>query len=1595
MPDFCHLHCHTQYSLLDGASDIGAMMGKAARDGQRGVALTDHGNMFGAFKFVAEARKHDLKPIIGCEFYLVADRHHKTFSRAKGERDKRYHQLLLAKNRQGYENLSRLCSLGFIEGLYSKFPRIDKELIVQYHEGLIATSCCIGAEIPQAIIHGKLEEAEEKLRWWLDLLGEDFYIEIQRHRGLENIDGLGVSQEDVNQQLLRFAEKYDVKVICTNDSHYLEEDDWLPHDILLCVNTNSLLEDEKRFRFSSSDYYFKTQAEMNRLFADVPASVDNTMEIYDKIDTLELARDVLLPAFPLPEGFDNQDAYLRHLTYEGAKKRYGAITPEVRERLDFELSVIEQSGYPGYFLIVQDFTTTARKMGVSVGPGRGSAAGSAVAYCIGITNVDPIKYDLLFERFLNPERVSMPDIDIDFDDEGRQKVIDYVIDKYGRNQVAQIVTYGTMAAKLSLRDVGRVMNVPLPEVDRVAKTFPAHLKASLAKVLADGDVDPKLKGALNSDELDKAYQFRKLADGSDDIGKMIQTARKLEGSVRNTGIHACGVVITPDDITKYVPVKIDKDSDMLVSQFDNSVAELAGLLKMDFLGLKTLTIIKDAVRMVKANHGIDLDPDEVPLDDQKTYELFQRGETIGIFQYESSGMQKYMKELAPSTFEDLIAMNALYRPGPLEYIPTFVNRKHGREQITYDVPEMEEYLHETYGVCVTGDTLIYNAETGSSTRIDQLADKVGKFLVQGVDDTGKAKSAKITHWVCNGKKPVLQVKLRNGSRVKLTADHKVLTENGWKPIGELNAGDYIATPRELKVVKEQKGDRDQLRVLAYLIADGALSGKSATAEFISKDPVLVKAYKESLIAFKDVEVKTLQQVRDVTRVMVAGVNKTHYHQTNSLVAALRKWKLKGKTGGCRSHEKFVPPFVFNLKESDIAFFLAAIWDCDGHVNKKYCHVKTISQFLARDLQTLLLRIGIQSTTYESSYYSRRANQEMTAYQVTIHDLDAFNEKISPFLVAKRKAEGNFQGHLTKDSIDRSIFLEEIETTWTGSMRSLMATHGIDRQQLLPKARLRKRISAHVARPLIEKLDLPQTAHNLNLKWEEIVSIESAGEEVVYDITVDDIHNFVGNNIILHNCVYQEQVMLLSQKLAGFTKGEADMLRKGMGKKKKNLIDMLYPKFIDGGMERGHPKEKLDKIWKDWEAFASYAFNKSHSTCYAFVAFQTAYLKAHYPAEFMASVLTHNKNDISKITFFLQECKRMGLTVLGPSVNESASDFSVNPDGHVRFGLSALKGVGEGPVEEILRERDEHGPFENFFDMMRRCNLRALNKKVLESLANGGAFDCFEGTHRAQYFAPSDKFDTMLEHALRYGNAYQAQKAQAVNSLFGDTDEILIPEPPMPEREPWSLIEQLNNEKAVTGIYISGHPLDDYKLEVENFTTCSLDVVEDKKHLPLLRLAGMLSMARHLVSRNGNGWGIFEIGDFSGAFEFKLFGEDYQKFKHLLEEGKALFVKGRYQKTWRGDDLEFKVQEINLLESVAGNLTESITLRLPLETLTSDMVAQLDQICSSHKGQHRLRMELIDKTNRLKLPMIAKERRVNATNGFIVELEKLGVEYSIN
>lgn len=1193
MSEFTHLHSHTQFSILDGASGIPAMLDKAVKDGMKGAAITDHGNMFGTFQFINESNKRGLKPIIGCEFYMVEDRRKQSFLKSKGERDVRHHQLLLAKNFTGYQNLVKLCSLGFMEGLYGKFPRIDKELLEQYSEGLIATSCCIAAEIPQAIIRGDMEGAEEKLRWWVERFGDDFYVELQRHRGLENITyrneygrviESGLSQEDVNQVLIKWAAKYGLKTIATNDSHYVDEEDWLSHDILLCLNTNAKLADPKgdgkgqRFAFASTDFYFKSQDEMKQLFHDVPEAIANTQDIFHKIEPISLTRDVLLPQFPLPEGYVNQDDYLRFLAYEGAKRRYGEINEVVRERLDFELAVIKESGYPGYFLIVQDFTSTAREMDVWVGPGRGSAAGSAVAYCLGITNVDPIKYDLLFERFLNPERISMPDIDIDFDDRGRQKVIDYVVDKYGQNQVAQIITYGTMAAKSSVRNVARVLDLPLDEADALAKSIPDGL--SLNQIFGEEALSSGFKSGLRDEDYQNVLKLRDAYGDTGTIGNVLKNAVNLEGSIRTTGIHACAVVITPDDITQYVPVFKSKGNDLLISQYDNDVAESAGLLKMDFLGLRTLTIIKDAVEYVNRRHNIELIPESLPKDDESTFELFQRGDTVGIFQFESAGMQKYMRELKPTKFEDLVAMNALYRPGPMEHIPEYIRRKHGEEAIAYDLPEMEEILKDTYGITV----------------------------------------------------------------------------------------------------------------------------------------------------------------------------------------------------------------------------------------------------------------------------------------------------------------------------------------------------------------------------------------------------------------------------------FQEQVMLLSQRLASFTRGQADSLRKGMGKKRKEIIDALYPLFIENGTANGHPKEILDKIWKDWEAFASYAFNKSHSVCYAELAYQSAFLKANYGSEFMASVLSNNRHDITKLNLLLRECKRMGIKLVRPSVNESEQNFSVNDNKDIIIGLSGLKGIGDGPIEAIIEERSKEGEFEDIYEFMRRNSMRQVNKKVMTSLALSGAFDDF-GFMRSQYVTPyqdSYEDETFIERLLKYGASFDEDNSSGMLSLFGGMEETLASKPEPPDIEEFNLLDKLEREKEIVSLYVSGHPLDDYELEYRLVTNALLSDYENlKEQDKVLCFGGFVVEAREIITKRGDKMGKFSIQDFNGAQEFILFGEQYLKFQHLLIKGNTIALTGEFYEHRFTNSRRFKVHDIKLISEIGAEKLNGISLDVPVDRVDEELIEKLQGICSDAPGEHKLQLYLHEEGSENAICLESRSFKVKVDMNFLNAVRKLDLKFRLN
>ena len=1153
MRNFTHLHVHTQYSILDGASNIRDLITKVRTDGMTAIAITDHGNMFGVKEFYNEAKSQKIKPIIGCEVYVAEN---SRFEKTGKEDRSGHHLIILAKNLNGYKNLVKLVSKSYTEGFYYK-PRIDKSLLWEYGNDLIICSACLGGEVPQAIMHKSIDDAEELILRFRERFGDDYYLELQRHpSGDPAIDAdVLENQNIVNHKLVGLAKKHDIKVIASNDVHFINDNDAGAHDRLICLNTGKDLDDPNRMRYTRQEY-LKTIDEMHSLFSDIPEALENTMEIAGKIESYELNNLPIMPDFPIPDGFDDEDEYLKHLSYEGAKKRYTIITDEIKERIEYELSVIKKMGFPGYFLIVQDFLRAAREMGVSVGPGRGSAAGSVVAYCNNITDIDPIKYNLLFERFLNPDRISMPDIDIDFDEEGRDLVLQYVVEKYGKDRVAQIITFGTMAAKMAIRDVARVQKLPLQQADKLAKLVPEKPGTTLKMAYK---------------EVKELADFRK--NGEEDIKQTLAFAETLEGSVRHTGLHACGIIISKKELSEHIPVCISKDTDLLVTQFDGNHVESVGMLKMDFLGLKTLSIIKDAIETIWKSKGIKIDFDKIGLDDAPTFELFSKGETTAIFQFESAGMKKHMRELKPNRLEDLIAMNALYRPGPIEYIPAFIRRKHGREAIAYEVPVMEKFLDDTYGITV----------------------------------------------------------------------------------------------------------------------------------------------------------------------------------------------------------------------------------------------------------------------------------------------------------------------------------------------------------------------------------------------------------------------------------YQEQVMLLSQALAGFSGGQADSLRKAMGKKKKQEMDKLRELFTEGCMKNGYEEKIIKKIWADWEAFAQYAFNKSHSTCYAMIAYQTAWLKANYPAEFMAAVLSRNISDIKKITIFMDECRRMGIQVLGPDINDSELKFTVNKDGNVRFGLGAIKGLGESAVEKIIEERAKNGPFSGIFDFAERVILQSVNKRSLEALAAAGAFDEFKEISRHQFFGLDMKGNSFIENLIKYGSRVQAEKSTPQGSLFGDTPGFQYPLPEIPAAPEWTKVEKLNKERELIGIFLSAHPLDDFRLEIENLTTHSLSALEslDKLAGRDITVAGIVNSVKEAYTKSGNPYGRMILEDYRNSYELTLFGKDYISFKNYYVKDCALLIKGRIQgKYYNEEEMEFKVKSMSLLSDARADLIKSITLEFPLSFISNDTIERLTEHADKNKGEVVMKFRVFERDDNISVNLFSRTKRINLTNEFMNFLESI-------
>jgi DNA polymerase III subunit alpha len=1203
---FTHLHVHSQYSILDGAASLKSLISKAKADGMKALALTDHGDMYGIKEFHELCLKEGIKPLLGVETYIVDSRKEKDRSN--------YHLILIAKNEKGYRNLLKMVTIANIEGFYYR-PRIDKETLARYSEGIIALSACIGGEVPQRIMENNNEEAEKALMWYKSLFNDDFYLELQRHVTTDPRMRSDVYENQllVNKKLLDFSNQFGVKVVCTNDVHFVNAEDADAHDLLICLNTGKDLNDETRMRYTKQEY-LKTTAEMNALFADVPEALQNTQEIVDKVEDLTLNADPIMPLFPIPEEFGTEEQYrtkfneaqlraefgeaydrqgsyntvlriklesdyLEYLTYKGAEIRYkDSLDDQKRERIDFELNTIKTMGFPGYFLIVQDFINAAREMGVLVGPGRGSAAGAVVSYCVGITNIDPIKHDLLFERFLNPDRISMPDIDIDFDDDGRQLVLDWVTEKYGRDKVAHICTFGTMAAKLAIRDVARVLKLPLSEADRLAKLVPETPKITLEKAFKEV---PQLE--------DQKFSNNPL------IVDTLRFAETLEGSVRQTGVHACGILIGRDPLDEHVPLMNAKEAKLLVTQYDGRFVESIGLLKMDFLGLKTLSIIKEALDNIRRSTGNVIDIETIPEDDEKTFHLFSHGETTAIFQFESPGMKKHLRALKPNRFEDLVAMNALYRPGPMDYIPDYIARKHGVKKVEYDHPMMKAYLDDTYGITV----------------------------------------------------------------------------------------------------------------------------------------------------------------------------------------------------------------------------------------------------------------------------------------------------------------------------------------------------------------------------------------------------------------------------------FQEQVMLLSRHLARFTRGESDALRKAMGKKIKALMDKLKVKFLEGCKAnpdfmagcadlKGKPDDLIEKIWKDWEAFASYAFNKSHSVCYARVAYQTGYLKAHYPAEFMAGVLSRNLNDITKISTFMDECRRMGLVVKGPDVNQSIHKFTVNKKGEILFGMAGIKGVGANAVDDIISEREKNGPYKDIFDFAERVNLSSVSRKTWEALALSGGFDNLNIKTRAQFFASLPNEDTtFIENLIRYGNKFQSDKQLMQNSLFGDFGDssIQIKQPQIPDSEPWSQLHELNQEKELIGIYLSSHPLDQYRFEIEHFFNTTLNDLADIETIEGKDIVtgGMVTKFRTGTTKNGKPFGILTLEDYQGTYEFPFFGEDYVKYSNFFQIGFILMIKAKIvRRKWDQTRLDVAINLITLLSETRDKLLKKITIEVDLMMINEELVASLREIVDNNKGNVLVRFKIVNTEESHAVNFYARGKRLSVTNRVIEQLGEIdGVTYSIN
>ncbi|MFN8035928.1 MAG: DNA polymerase III subunit alpha [Acidimicrobiia bacterium] len=1577
---FTHLHLHTEYSMLDGAARITDVIAAAAADGQPAIGITDHGNMYGVLDFYAEARKAGLTPVIGTEGYFVTT--------PRTDRPKRadhdvFHLTLLAESTAGYKNLIKVSSHAFLEGFYYK-PRIDFALLEEHHDGLIGTTGCLGGVVSQHLMKGEYAEARDAAAHFQDVFGRDsFFVELQDH-GLPE-------QLEVNPMLVKIARELRAPLLATNDSHYTHKQDAEAHDALLCVQTGAARDDPKRFKFDAEEFYLKTSAEMRALFSDYPEACDNTLWIAERARAEIEFGNATLPSFETPVGHD-EDSYLRDLVLAGARDRYGATpSAHVIERIEYELDVIKRMGFSAYFLVVWDLVRYAKTHGIRVGPGRGSAAGSAVAYCLRIVDIDPIRYDLLFERFLNPGRKQMPDIDMDFDSRYRAEMIKYAAERYGWDRVAQIVTFSTIKARAAVRDSARVLGYPYLVGDKIAKLMPPLIMGRDTPLGACFEEQPKYK-----DGYKMAADLRRLYETDPDAKRVIDVARGLEGLRRQDGIHAAAVVITREPLTEYLPIQRkpepggNLEDAPIVTQYEMHGVEELGLLKMDFLGLRNLDVMEVTRDLIEESTGERPDIDDIPLDDPKTFEMLRRGDSIGVFQLEGGPVRALMRSLAPTSFEDVAALVALYRPGPMaaNMHNDYADRKNGRKPVTYYHDDVVDIFESTFGLCLTGDTIVHDAVTGLPTRLDSVGEFVdgGGFWVQGVDDELGPVVRRVTHWVNNGEREVGELRLADGRSLRGTPDHRVLTERGWVEMGSLTPDDHVAVPRVLvEPVAPTPETHDRLRVLAYLIADGTLS-VGAKADFTNGDDNLIEAFRASLSrAFPTVSHNVFTRETGV-KLVYTGNGRGNGGPASPLCAWLRELGLKtpkgSKIGGCKSAEKFVPDFVFGLDDDRVARFLAALWDCDGSVGRSFAHYKTVSVRLARDVQDLLLRVGISSRIQRAEQdLQRNPGGSRYGYGVFVYDGPRFAEHIQPWMVSERKRTRPLAWVSKGPTIERARFVEAFAAPTVGqSVRGACDRVELGRS-LISTATLTKhpRVFQRPIRHVVERLELDELENRFRVHWVAVRSVTPAGRDTVYDITVDDVHNFVANGIVAHNCIFQEQMMRMSQKLAGYSLEEADNLRKATGKKIRELIRKERSKFVDGCVAQGHTREFGEEMFDIIEPFADYSFNKSHSVGYGFVAYQTAYLKANHPREYLAALLTSVKGDKDKSAVYLNECRNLDIPVLVPDVNESVSDFAVR-DGSIRFGLSAVRNVGEGLVALIIAARDEGGPFTDFYDFCERVDLAALNKRTIESLIKAGAFDSLGYPRQGLVLV----FEQIVDHAI----SRRRERDAGIMSLFGDDDgspdsPVFTERVAIPDTE-FDKSQRLAFEKEMLGLYVSDHPMMGAERSLRRHVDCTLNEFKDVREGEMRTVGGVVTALARKYTKRGDLMATFVLEDLASAVEVMVFPKTMAQYGELLEEDAIVCVKGRLDS--RDDQPKIIAMEVSRPELVLDG-GPPVRLRVKLGSLDEARTQRLSELVHRYPGDSPVYVHL-ESPGKTTVLYLGDDHVVDARTGLFAELRVL-------